>query len=74
MCLYVVVVVVVVVVVFIGRGAVCGTIDAADVVSNIAVDVLYICAGMPSPHGYRTALRLMQLAEKFQLPVVRIFA
>ena len=27
---------------------------------------------MPSPHGYRTALRLMQLAEKFQLPVVTL--
>ena len=26
--------------------------------------------GMPSPHGYRTALRLMKLAEKFNLPVV----
>jgi acetyl-CoA carboxylase beta subunit len=26
--------------------------------------------GMPSPHGYRTALRLMKLAEKFGLPVV----
>jgi hypothetical protein len=29
-----------------------------------------LTAGMPSPHGYRTALRLMQLAEKFHLPVV----
>lgn len=28
--------------------------------------------GMPSPHGYRTALRLMQLAEKFQMPVVTL--
>ena len=28
---------------------------------------------MPSPHGYRTALRLMQLAEKFHLPVVGTF-
>jgi acetyl-CoA carboxylase carboxyl transferase subunit alpha len=28
--------------------------------------------GMPSPHGYRTALRLMQLAEKFYLPVVTL--
>mmetsp|Transcript_993 Transcript_993/g.1667 ORF Transcript_993/g.1667 Transcript_993/m.1667 type:complete len:362 (-) Transcript_993:47-1132(-) len=26
--------------------------------------------GMPSPHGYRTAMRLMRLAEKFQLPVI----
>mmetsp|Transcript_10287 Transcript_10287/g.15637 ORF Transcript_10287/g.15637 Transcript_10287/m.15637 type:complete len:1291 (-) Transcript_10287:104-3976(-) len=26
--------------------------------------------GMASPHGYRTALRLMQLAERFGLPVV----
>ncbi|MGH8668548.1 MAG: carboxyl transferase domain-containing protein, partial [Burkholderiales bacterium] len=25
--------------------------------------------GMPKPEGYRKALRLMQLAEKFQLPV-----
>jgi hypothetical protein len=32
--------------------------------------VLPLPAGMPSPHGYRTALRLMQLAEKFHLPVV----
>ncbi len=30
------------------------------------------CVGMPSPHGYRTALRLMQLAEKFHLPVVTL--
>lgn len=28
--------------------------------------------GMPSPHGYRTALRLMKLAEKFGLPVVTL--
>eukprot|EP00604_Paraphysomonas_vestita_P000599 CAMPEP_0174824330 /NCGR_PEP_ID=MMETSP1107-20130205/33192_1 /TAXON_ID=36770 /ORGANISM="Paraphysomonas vestita, Strain GFlagA" /LENGTH=1169 /DNA_ID=CAMNT_0016051125 /DNA_START=367 /DNA_END=3876 /DNA_ORIENTATION=+ len=28
--------------------------------------------GMPSPHGYRTALRLMQLAERFHLPVVTL--
>ncbi|KAJ1422218.1 hypothetical protein B484DRAFT_332400 [Ochromonadaceae sp. CCMP2298] len=28
--------------------------------------------GMPSPHGYRTALRLMQLAEKFSLPVITL--
>ena len=27
---------------------------------------------MPSPHGYRTALRLMRLAEKFSLPVVTL--
>ena len=26
--------------------------------------------GMPSPHGYRTAFRLMKLAEKFKLPVI----
>eukprot|EP00755_Sulcionema_specki_P005036 Sspe_Gene.31624::Locus_15584_Transcript_1_1_Confidence_1.000_Length_4052::g.31624::m.31624/K01958/PC, pyc; pyruvate carboxylase len=26
--------------------------------------------GMPSPHGYRKAMRLMQLAERFSLPVV----
>lgn len=25
---------------------------------------------MPSPHGYRTALRLMKMAERFHLPVV----
>lgn len=25
---------------------------------------------MPSPHGYRTALRLMKMAERFGLPVV----
>jgi acetyl-CoA carboxylase carboxyl transferase subunit alpha len=31
-----------------------------------------MCTGMPSPHGYRTALRLMQLAEKFYLPVVTL--
>lgn len=28
--------------------------------------------GMPSPHGYRTALRLMKMAEKFGLPVVTL--
>jgi acetyl-CoA carboxylase carboxyl transferase alpha subunit len=28
--------------------------------------------GMPSPHGYRTALRLMQLAERFGLPILTL--
>ncbi len=28
--------------------------------------------GMPSPHGYRTAQRLMQLAERFGLPVITL--
>ena len=28
--------------------------------------------GMASPHGYRTAMRLMQLAERFGLPVVTL--
>jgi len=28
--------------------------------------------GMSSPHGYRTALRLMQLAERFKLPVITL--
>jgi acetyl-CoA carboxylase carboxyl transferase alpha subunit len=28
--------------------------------------------GMASPHGYRTAMRLMQLAERFRLPVVTL--
>ena len=28
--------------------------------------------GMSSPHGYRTALRLMQLGERFGLPVVTL--
>lgn len=28
--------------------------------------------GMPNPEGYRKALRLMQLAEKFKLPVVTL--
>ncbi len=28
--------------------------------------------GMASPHGYRTALRLMRLAERFGLPVVTL--
>ena len=28
--------------------------------------------GMASPHGYRTALRLMKLAERFGLPVVTL--
>jgi len=28
--------------------------------------------GMPNPEGYRKALRLMKLAEKFQLPVVSL--
>lgn len=34
---------------------------------------IILAIGMPSPHGYRTALRLMQLAEKFHLPVVSIY-
>ncbi len=29
--------------------------------------------GMPNPEGYRKALRLMKLAEKFQIPVVTFF-
>ena len=28
--------------------------------------------GMASPNGYRTALRLMQLAERFKLPVITL--
>ena len=28
--------------------------------------------GMASPHGYRTALRLMKLAERFGLPVITL--
>uniref|UniRef100_A0A0G4HNQ6 acetyl-CoA carboxytransferase n=1 Tax=Chromera velia CCMP2878 TaxID=1169474 RepID=A0A0G4HNQ6_9ALVE len=28
--------------------------------------------GMPSPHGYRTAYRLMQTAERFSIPVVTL--
>ncbi|MBF0162388.1 MAG: acetyl-CoA carboxylase carboxyltransferase subunit alpha [Magnetococcales bacterium] len=28
--------------------------------------------GMPRPEGYRKALRLMQLAEKFQLPIITL--
>jgi acetyl-CoA carboxylase alpha subunit len=28
--------------------------------------------GMPAPAGYRTALRLFRLAERFQLPVVTL--
>ena len=28
--------------------------------------------GMPSPAGYRTAMRLMQLAERFGIPVVTL--
>ena len=28
--------------------------------------------GMASPHGYRMALRLMQVAERFNLPVITI--
>ena len=28
--------------------------------------------GMASPHGYRTALRLMKLAERFHVPVVTL--
>lgn len=28
--------------------------------------------GMPSPHGYRTALRLMKMAERFGIPVVTL--
>jgi acetyl-CoA carboxylase carboxyl transferase subunit alpha len=28
--------------------------------------------GMPRPEGYRKALRLYQLAEKFQLPIITL--
>ena len=39
---------------------------------HLSTALHHLCtAGMPSPHGYRTALRLMKLAEKFHLPVVR---
>lgn len=31
---------------------------------------MYRSFGMPNPEGYRKALRLMKLAEKFQLPIV----
>lgn len=31
---------------------------------------IYRNFGMPAPEGYRKALRLMQLAERFQLPVI----
>ena len=33
---------------------------------------ILIKTGMPSPAGYRTALRLFQLAERFGLPVVTL--
>lgn len=33
-------------------------------------DMMNANYGMPSPHGYRTAMRLMRMAEKFGLPVV----
>lgn len=29
-------------------------------------------SGMPNPEGYRKALRLMKLAEKFNIPVVTL--
>lgn len=32
----------------------------------------FVFPGMPSPAGYRTALRLFQLAERFGLPVVTL--
>ena len=28
--------------------------------------------GMPNPEGYRKALRLMQLAERFRMPIVTL--
>jgi acetyl-CoA carboxylase carboxyl transferase alpha subunit len=28
--------------------------------------------GMPSPHGYRTALRLMEMAQRFKLPLITL--
>jgi acetyl-CoA carboxylase carboxyl transferase subunit alpha len=28
--------------------------------------------GMPNPEGYRKALRLMQLADRFRLPIVTL--
>ena len=30
--------------------------------------------GMPHPEGYRKALRLMQLAERFQLPIITLLS
>ena len=35
-------------------------------------DRLYRNFGMPKPEGYRKALRIMKLAEKFQLPVITL--
>ena len=35
-------------------------------------DKLYRNFGMPNPEGYRKALRLMQLAEKFGIPIVTL--
>ncbi len=35
-------------------------------------DRLYRNFGMPKPEGYRKALRVMKLAEKFQLPVITL--
>ncbi|RYY88477.1 hypothetical protein EON63_02265 [archaeon] len=38
--------------------------------NHLYIHIHTIHTGMPSPHGYRTALRLMKMAERFHLPVV----
>lgn len=59
------------------RGGVASFLGIACVViatykGHTPTDMLNANYGMPSPHGYRTALRLMKLAEKFHLPVVTL--
>ena len=51
-----------------GRGCSCVVIATAK--GHTPAEMQKTNYGMPSPHGYRTAMRLMKLAEKFNLPVV----
>ena len=35
-------------------------------------DKVYRNFGMPKPEGYRKAMRLMQMAERFKMPVITL--
>ena len=48
----------------------CSCVVIATVKGHTPADMQQANYGMPSPHGYRTAMRLMRMAAKFQLPVI----
>eukprot|EP01036_Dinobryon_divergens_P026089 gene26088-34697_t len=50
----------------------CSCVVVATAKGHTPTDMQRTNYGMPSPHGYRTAMRLMKLAEKFNLPVVTL--